>query len=121
VLLLHGFPQDHTCWQRVVPALAREHAVVICDLKGCGASTAPRGEGYSAREIAAELVEVMGRVGFAVVGHDRGARVGYRMALDHPDRITHPKNPQANSPPQSAPSSLRRCHTACSAIPERLA
>jgi haloacetate dehalogenase len=96
VLLLHGFPQDHTCWQRVVPALAREHCVVVCDLKGCGASTAPRGgprgEVYSAREIAAELVEVMGRVGherFAVVGHDRGARVAYRMALDHPDRITH--------------------------------
>jgi haloacetate dehalogenase len=91
VLLLHGFPQDHTCWRRVAPALAREHAVVACDLKGCGAGTAPRGgprgEGYSAREIAAELVEVMGRVGherFAVVGHDRGARVAYRMALDHP-------------------------------------
>ena len=96
VLLLHGFPQDHTCWRRVAPALARDHAVVACDLKGCGASTAPRGgprgEGYSAREIAAELVEVMGRVGherFAVVGHDRGARVAYRMALDHPDHITH--------------------------------
>ncbi len=96
VLLLHGFPQDHTCWRRVAPALAREHTVVACDLKGCGASTAPRGgprgEGYSAREIAAELVEVVGRVGherFAVVGHDRGARVAYRMALDHPDHITH--------------------------------
>jgi haloacetate dehalogenase len=96
VLLLHGFPQDHTCWHRVVPALAREHAVAACDLKGCGASSAPRGgprgEGYSAREIAAELMEMMVRVGherFAVVGHDRGARVAYRMALDHPDRITH--------------------------------
>jgi haloacetate dehalogenase len=96
VLLLHGFPQDHTCWHRVAPALARDHAVALCDLKGCGASTAPPGgplgEGYSAREIAAELVEVMVRVGherFAVVGHDRGARVAYRMALDHPDRITH--------------------------------
>jgi haloacetate dehalogenase len=94
VLLLHGFPQDHTCWHRVVPALAREHAVAACDLKGCGASSAPRGgprgEGYSAREIAAELMEMMVRVGherFAVVGHDRGARVAYRMALDHPDVV----------------------------------
>jgi haloacetate dehalogenase len=96
VLLLHGFPQDHTCWQRVAPALARDHAVVVCDLKGCGASTAPRGgphgEGYSAREIAAEFIYVMARLRherFAVIGHDRGARVAYRMALDHPDRITH--------------------------------
>jgi haloacetate dehalogenase len=96
VLLLHGFPQDRSCWHRVAPALAGDHAVVVCDLKGVGASTAPPGgplgEGYSAREIAAELVEVMGRLGherFAVAGHDRGARVAYRMALDHPDRLTH--------------------------------
>ncbi len=94
VLLLHGFPQDHTCWHRIAPALARDHAVVLCDLKGVGASRAPRGgplgEGYSKREIAAELVEVMARAGherFAVVGHDRGARVGYRMALDDPARV----------------------------------
>jgi haloacetate dehalogenase len=94
VLLLHGFPQDHTCWRRVAPALAREHAVIVCELRGVGASRAPRGgplgEGYSKREIAAELVEVMQREAhqrFAVVGHDRGARVAYRMALDHPDRV----------------------------------
>jgi haloacetate dehalogenase len=68
---------------------------VACDLKGCGGSTAPpggpRGEGYSAREIGDDLVAVMARLGhqrFAVVGHDRGARVAYRMALDHPDEIT---------------------------------
>jgi haloacetate dehalogenase len=95
VLLLHGFPQDHTCWHRVAPALSRDHTVVACDLKGCGASTAPPGgplgEGYSKREIAAELVDVMARAGherFAVVGHDRGPRATYRMALDHPDRVT---------------------------------
>jgi haloacetate dehalogenase len=94
VLLLHGFPQDRTCWHRVGPALARDHAVVLCDLKGIGTSRAPRGgplgEGYSAREIAAELVDVMAHIGhrrFAVVGHDRGARVAYRMALDHADRV----------------------------------
>jgi haloacetate dehalogenase len=94
VLLLHGFPQDHTCWHRVAPELAHERAVVACDLKGVGASRAPiggpLGEGYSRREVAAELVEVMARGGherFAVVGHDRGARAAYRMALDHPDRV----------------------------------
>jgi haloacetate dehalogenase len=91
VLLLHGFPQTHLCWDRVAPALAERHTVVLADLRGYGASTAPpggpRGEGYTKREMAAELVQVMAGLGherFAVVGHDRGARVGYRMALDHP-------------------------------------
>jgi haloacetate dehalogenase len=95
VLLLHGFPQDRSCWDGVVPALAEDLTVVTCDLKGVGESRAPRGgplgEGYSKREVAGELVELMGRLGherFAVVGHDRGARVAYRMALDHPDRVT---------------------------------
>jgi haloacetate dehalogenase len=94
VLLLHGFPQYHYCWHAIGPPLTREHTVVVCDLKGCGESRAPRGgplgEGYSKREIAAEIVEVMARAGFdrfAVVGHDRGGRVAYRMALDHPDRV----------------------------------
>ncbi len=91
VLLPHGFPQTHLCWDRVAPALAERHTVVLADLRGYGASTAPpggpRGEGYTKREMAAELVQVMAGLGherFAVVGHDRGARVGYRMALDHP-------------------------------------
>ena len=91
VLLLHGFPQTHLCWDRVAPALAERHTVVLADLRGYGASTAPpggpRGEGYTKREMAAELVQVMAGLGherFAVVGHDRGARVGYRMALDYP-------------------------------------
>jgi haloacetate dehalogenase len=95
VLLLHGFPQDHTCWRHVAVALAADHTVVAPDLKGVGESEAPRGgalgEGYSKREIAAELVDVMAQLGherFAVVGHDRGARVAYRMALDHAGRVT---------------------------------
>jgi haloacetate dehalogenase len=94
VLLLHGFPETHYCWHRVAPALANEHTVVVCDLKGYGESRAqpggPLGEGYSNRERASELVELMGRLGFdrfSVVGHDRGGRVAYRMALDHPDVV----------------------------------
>jgi haloacetate dehalogenase len=94
VLLLHGFPQTHYCWHRIAPELARRGTVVVCDLKGYGETRAepggPLGEGYSSRERAGELVEVMGRLGFerfAVVGHDRGARVAYRMALDHPDVV----------------------------------
>ena len=93
VLLLHGFPQTHYCWRAVIPALAKSHTVVAPDLRGYGGSRAPaggeRGEGFSKREIAAELVELMRALGFerfAVVGHDRGARVAYRVALDHPGR-----------------------------------
>ncbi|MGH2946112.1 MAG: alpha/beta fold hydrolase [Solirubrobacteraceae bacterium] len=94
VLLLHGFPQTHYCWHRVAPALIAQNTVVVCDLKGCGESRSapggPLGEGYSKREMAAELVELMGRLGverFAVVGHDRGGRVAYRLALDHPEAV----------------------------------
>jgi haloacetate dehalogenase len=94
VLLLHGFPQTHYCWHRVAPALAASNTVVVSDLKGYGASRSeaggPLGEGYAKREMAAELIEVMGRLGFerfAAVGHDRGGRVAYRMALDHPEVV----------------------------------
>jgi haloacetate dehalogenase len=94
VLLLHGFPQTHYCWHRVGPGLAERCSVVVCDLKGYGSSRSgpggPLGEGYSKREMAAELVELMARLGhdrFAVVGHDRGGRVAYRLALDHPDAV----------------------------------
>jgi haloacetate dehalogenase len=95
VLLLHGFPETHLCWHAVAPRLAEEHAVVAPDLRGYGSSRAPtagaHGEGFSKREMAADLVELMSARGherFAVVGHDRGARVAYRLALDHPDRVT---------------------------------
>jgi haloacetate dehalogenase len=95
LLLLHGFPETHLCWHRVAPQLTTAHEVITPDLRGYGASEAPaggpHGEGYSKREMASELVELMGSLGherFAVVGHDRGARVAYRLALDHPDRVT---------------------------------
>jgi haloacetate dehalogenase len=93
-LLLHGFPQTHYCWHRVAPALADGNTVVVCDLKGYGESRSapggPLGEGYGKREMAAELAELMARLGFerfSVVGHDRGGRVAYRMALDHPGAV----------------------------------
>jgi haloacetate dehalogenase len=94
VLLLHGFPETHYCWRRVVPALSRRHSLVVTDLRGYGATTAPaggpEGQGFSKREMALDLVRLMDALEFrrfAVVGHDRGARVAYRMALDHPDRV----------------------------------
>jgi haloacetate dehalogenase len=95
LLLLHGFPETHACWGRIAPVLSRSHRVVMPDLRGYGASEAPpggpHGEGYTKREMAGELIELMGTLGhakFAVVGHDRGARVAFRLALDHADCVT---------------------------------
>ena len=94
LLLLHGFPQTHYCWRKTVPALAETHTVVAPDLCGYGGSRAPaggpHGEGFSKRELAADLVGLMDALGFdrfSVAGHDRGARVAYRMALDHSSRV----------------------------------
>lgn len=95
VLLLHGYPQTHVMWHKIAPQLAREFTVVVPDLRGYGdSSKPPEGEnhaGYAKRATAQDQVEVMERLGFtqfAVVGHDRGARVAHRLTLDHPDRVT---------------------------------
>lgn len=95
VLLLHGMPETHLMWHRVAPRLAERFTVVATDLRGFGDSgkppSAPDHAPYSMRQVAREQVEVMRLLGydrFAVVGHDRGARCAYRMALDHPDTVT---------------------------------
>jgi haloacetate dehalogenase len=94
VLLLHGHPQTHVMWHRVAPRLAEEYTIVCADLRGYGDSSKPPTtadhEPYSKRAMARDLVEVMQALGFerfAVVGHDRGGRCAYRMALDHPERV----------------------------------
>jgi haloacetate dehalogenase len=94
VVLVHGYPQTHAMWHRVAPALAARFTVVCPDLRGYGASARPPSDAshaaYAKRAMALDLVEVMEALGFtrfAVVGHDRGARVAYRLALDHADRV----------------------------------
>lgn len=89
VLLLHGFPETRLMWREIVPVLAEHHTVVTADLPGYGESTVAPGRS-SKRAMAADLAELMAGLGFAefgVAGHDRGARVAYRMALDLPDRV----------------------------------
>jgi haloacetate dehalogenase len=92
VLLLHGYPQTHAAWRRIAPELAREHTVIIPDLPGYGASrTLDSSERWTKRRAGRALAALMTRLGhprFAVVGHDRGARAGYRLALDHPARVS---------------------------------
>ncbi len=94
LLLLHGFPQTHLMWRSIAPLLARRFTVVCADLRGYGQSGCPASTPdhtpYSKRTMARDMVTVMERLGFSrfsVAGHDRGGRVGYRMALDHPERI----------------------------------
>ncbi|QXJ21860.1 alpha/beta hydrolase [Actinomadura graeca] len=95
VLLLHGIPETHLMWHKVAPLLAGDLTVVATDLRGFGGSgvppSAPDHAPYSMRRIARDQVEAMRALGhdrFAVVGHDRGARCAYRMALDHPSAVT---------------------------------
>lgn len=95
ILLLHGFPETKLAWHKIAPALAATHTVILPDLPGYGDSTAPPPEtdfkNYSKRSMANTLVEAMQQSGFnhfALAGHDRGARVAYRMALDHPEKIS---------------------------------
>lgn len=96
VLLLHGFPETLLMWRHVAPRLARSFTVVCADLRGYGRSGCPPSDSdhasYSKRVMARDMVEVMHGLGFgqfAVVGHDRGGRVAYRLALDHQDRVRH--------------------------------
>ena len=94
VLLLHGFPQTHLMWHAVAPILARHCTVVCADLRGYGRSgcpaSSPDHEPYAKRAMARDMVTLMERLGFprfSVAGHDRGGRVAYRLALDHPERV----------------------------------
>lgn len=94
LLLLHGFPQTHLMWRDVAPRLARTFTVVCADLRGYGQSSCPPSRPdhspYSKRAMAKDAVAVMETLGFpsfSVAGHDRGARVAYRLALDYPERV----------------------------------
>ena len=94
LLMVHGFPRTSLMWRDLAPRLADRYTVVCADLRGYGLSGSPASTEdhfpYSKRAMASELVEVMQQLGFAtfsVVGHDRGGRVSYRMALDHPEKV----------------------------------
>lgn len=93
-LLLHGYPESRAMWDEVAPLLAEGRTVVAADLRGYGDSDKPapaaHGRTYSKRAMATDQLSLMASLGFErfdVVGHDRGARVGHRLALDHPDAV----------------------------------
>ena len=94
LLLLHGYAQTNVMWHRVAPALAEHFSLVIADLPGYGWSSVPEAEAnhapYDKHSMAkgmVELMEALGHVRFRLAGHDRGGRVAYRLALDHPGRL----------------------------------
>lgn len=96
VVLLHGFPETHLAWRHVAPQLAKDYTVICPDLRGYGESDKPTGDEshrmYSKRTMAADVVGLMHELGydsFAVIGHDRGGLVAFRMVLDYPQKITH--------------------------------
>ena len=95
LLLLHGYPQTHVCWHKIAGRLAERFTVVLTDLRGYGDSSKPEDDpqhaNHSKRAMALDQVEVMQALGFdrfAVAGHDRGARVAWRLAVEHPERVT---------------------------------
>lgn len=94
LLLLHGYPQTRAIWHKVAPLLSPHFTLIIPDLRGYGASSKPESDSehraYSKRTMALDMVEAMAALGFPrfdLAGHDRGGRVAYRLALDHPERI----------------------------------
>jgi haloacetate dehalogenase len=95
LLLLHGYPQNHRMWRRCLPALSARFTVILPDLRGYGDSDKPAADAtaaaYAKRTMAGDLVALLDRLGVTacpVIGHDRGARVAHRLALDHPERVT---------------------------------
>jgi len=94
LLLLHGNPFNYVMWHKIAPELARDFTVVAADLRGYGDSSKPDGgadhAAYSFRAMADDQVEIMAKLGFDsffLAGHDRGARVSHRLALDHPEKV----------------------------------
>ncbi len=95
LLLLHGFPQTKTIWNKLIPLLTSRFTLIRPDLRGYGLSSKPTGlvdhANYSKREMANDMVALMRHLGFskfALVGHDRGGRVAHRLVTDHPDMVS---------------------------------
>src|SRR5258705_3734398 len=129
LMLLHGYAQTNVMWHKVAPELARHFSLVIADLPGYGWSAVPEAgrdnAPYTKRAMAAVMVELMaalGHVRFGLAGHDRGGRVAYRLALDHPGRLTrlaplHILAPYAISHDSGRRTALRNLHLDLLALP----
>lgn len=95
LLMLHGHPQNHLAWRKIAPQLAQQYQVILPDLRGYGDSDKPASDAehlpYAKRSMAqdiSQLIDALGLQRVAFVGHDRGGRVGHRLALDHPEKVS---------------------------------
>jgi haloacetate dehalogenase len=89
VVLIHGFPETWYAWRHQIPVLAQQYRLIVPDLRGYGATEKPA-SGYDKRSMANDIRGLMANLGIekaAIVGHDRGARVGLRFCKDHPDAV----------------------------------
>jgi len=90
VVLLHGFPETWYAWRQQIPVLAKHYRVIAPDLRGYGETQKPA-TGYDKKTMALDILELMHHLGIeraAVIEHDRGARVGLRLAKDFPSAVS---------------------------------
>tara|TARA_A100001015_G_scaffold163280_1_gene181496 strand:- start:13 stop:855 length:843 start_codon:yes stop_codon:yes gene_type:complete len=94
ILLLHGYPQTKLMWRKIIPLLSKHYTVITSDLRGYGDSDKPISKAnhstYSKREMAKDQILLMKKLGYSeffCIGHDRGARVFHRAALDYPKMV----------------------------------
>ena len=130
VVLLHGWPQTWYEWRRVMPLLADKYSLVAPDMRGLGDSSRPT-SGYDKKTVANDIWLLMhshfGHTRFAVVGHDWGAPVAFRLAADHPAEVTHlamldvpvPGDQPAGAARSAAASDGGTCSIRCPIFPKR--
>ncbi len=94
LLMLHGNPQTHAMWHKIAPALIKRYKIICPDIPGYGKSFKPKiskdHKNYSKVSMASDINEFMTMLGFNkfyFIGHDRGARIGHRLALNYPNKV----------------------------------
>lgn len=90
LLLIHGYPLDHTIWDMVLPLLEKDFGLILPDMRGFGESTTIDSP-YSMKDIASDFVGLLDRLGLqkvALVGHSMGGYVALAFARLHPERVT---------------------------------
>ena len=94
ILLLHGYPQTKLMWRKIIPLLSKHYTVITADLRGYGDSDKPASKAnhstYSKKDMAKDQMLLMKKLGYSdffCIGHDRGARVFHRAALDYPKMV----------------------------------
>ncbi|MEL0130502.1 MAG: alpha/beta hydrolase [Betaproteobacteria bacterium] len=89
LVLLHGYPQTGQMWHKMTPTLMKDFSLIVPDLRGYGDSEKAR-SGFDKKTMARDISELalsLGHSKYCVMGHDRGARVAHRLAMDFSDQV----------------------------------